>query len=386
MTTLFRLRNLVIFGVLLGLMAVSVPAQAATIMPGDLIKTATSSTVYYYGYDGKRHAFPTEKTYFSWYASFSNIKTVTGGELAAIPLGHSIVVRPGTYLIKVTTDPKVYAVEPQGRLRHIVDVSQAQLLYGVGWQSLVVDIPDSLMADYTVGDALPLNRHPTGTVFRYENESSYYLLTNGYSRKFLSLVGWEQYHWNPLFLRELPFQYFKYSNGESLDQFRVALSDTAQTLIESEVDDLVNYRQYDQALPQGSGLKGEYYKGANFDSYQFSRVDSTINFDWAGGSPGSGLESDYYSIRWNGNVVVDKGGTITFWVQSDDGMRLYIDGRLVIDAWNDHKARWDSAAVTLDRGQHSLKLEYYEKRGVSLIRLAWNSQSEIIPQTNLVSF
>ena len=53
------------------------PSLAVELVPGDLIKTAGSPTVYYYGYDGKRHAFPYEKIYYSWYSDFSGIKTVT---------------------------------------------------------------------------------------------------------------------------------------------------------------------------------------------------------------------------------------------------------------------------------------------------------------------
>ncbi|MEK7115787.1 MAG: hypothetical protein AAB879_00140, partial [Patescibacteria group bacterium] len=84
-------------------------SHAASISSGDLIKGSTDA-VYYYGQNGKRFVFPNSKTYFSWYTDFSTVKTISSDELATIPIGGNVTYRPGVKLVKITTDPKVYAV------------------------------------------------------------------------------------------------------------------------------------------------------------------------------------------------------------------------------------------------------------------------------------
>ena len=67
----------------------------------------------------KRYVFPNEATYKSWYSDFSGVVTISADELASYPLAANVVVRPGTKLVKITTDPKVYAVEANGVLRWV---------------------------------------------------------------------------------------------------------------------------------------------------------------------------------------------------------------------------------------------------------------------------
>ena len=77
-------------------------AGAVTLTDGDLIKSTESSSVYYY-YSGSRYVFPNDKAYFTWYADFSTVKTITAGELAAVPIGGNVTYRPGVKMIKITT-------------------------------------------------------------------------------------------------------------------------------------------------------------------------------------------------------------------------------------------------------------------------------------------
>src|SRR3972149_3868190 len=99
-----------------GLSAVSVKAAASA---GDLIKMSGNSSVYYLGADGKRYVFPNSQTYFSWYSDFSSVKTIPQTELYGYSLGGNVTMRAGTNLIKITTDPKVYAVTASGTLHWI---------------------------------------------------------------------------------------------------------------------------------------------------------------------------------------------------------------------------------------------------------------------------
>lgn len=81
---------------------------------GSLIKMDGISSVYYLGDDNKRYVFPSESVYFSWYQDFNDVLTIPATTLQSYPLGGNIVMRAGTKLIKITTDPAVYAVEPGG--------------------------------------------------------------------------------------------------------------------------------------------------------------------------------------------------------------------------------------------------------------------------------
>lgn len=121
---------------------------------GSLIKRASSSAVYYHASDGKRYVFPNERVYGTWYADFSSVMTVSDAELAAVMIGGNVTYRPGNRLVKIDTDPRVYAVARGGVLRHVGSEAVASALFGAGWASLVDDIPDAFFVNYTVGTAI----------------------------------------------------------------------------------------------------------------------------------------------------------------------------------------------------------------------------------------
>ncbi|MBD3360103.1 MAG: hypothetical protein GF365_05365 [Candidatus Buchananbacteria bacterium] len=145
----------ILFLTLLGMFClVFLPAvYAADLAPGDLIK-ASSSAVYYYGVDAKRYVFPDLKTYETWYANFSEVKEITDEELAAIPIGGNVTFRPGTKMVKINTDPKVYAVSQDGTLRWVTTEAIAECLYGADWEDLVADISDAFFINYTIGQPI----------------------------------------------------------------------------------------------------------------------------------------------------------------------------------------------------------------------------------------
>ncbi len=126
-------------------------AQATT--SGNLIKGSQPS-VYYLGQDQKRHAFPNEQVYKSWYTDFSEVRTISDQELATYSLGANVTYKPGTRLVKITTDPKVYAVARGGVLRWVESENIAQTLYGSQWARQVDDIPDSFFSNYRVGEPI----------------------------------------------------------------------------------------------------------------------------------------------------------------------------------------------------------------------------------------
>ncbi len=118
-----------------------------------LIK-GSDDAVYYQAVDGKRYVFPDAKTYFSWYDDFSRVEIISDEELAAIPIGGNVTMRPGVKLVKIKSTPEVYAVAKGGVLRWIKTEEIAQFLYGKDWMNSVVDISDAFFVNYKFGEII----------------------------------------------------------------------------------------------------------------------------------------------------------------------------------------------------------------------------------------
>lgn len=135
------------------------------------------------------------------------------------------------------------------------------------------------------------------------------------------------------------------------------------------------------------GLQASYYTGSNFNQLQATRVDAGIDFNWAGGSPATPIGNDDFSVRWTGTVQPQYSETYTFYTNADDGVRLWVDGILLIDNWTDHAVTENSREITLLASQsYDIKLEYYDRSGDAICQLLWSSGTqikEIIPSTYL---
>jgi len=145
-----KLYSFIPSAVLLAAAVVLGALHTATVASGGLIKGSLPA-VYYVGADGKRYVFPNDKTYFSWYADFTGVNAVTDAELAAYPIGGNVTYRPGTRLVKIQSDPKVYAVDAHGVLRWVKTEAAAIALWGSNWNKQVDDLSDSFFVNYTVG-------------------------------------------------------------------------------------------------------------------------------------------------------------------------------------------------------------------------------------------
>lgn len=131
--------------------------------PESGIPADVSSTVYVIGNDGKRHAFPNDTVFHSWFRDFSTVTEIDTALMASYSLGKNITIRPGTYLVKITTDPKVYAVETGGILRWIPNEGTAAAVFGSKWKERVVDVSDVFFGNYKTGTDLQV-AHPNGSV------------------------------------------------------------------------------------------------------------------------------------------------------------------------------------------------------------------------------
>ncbi len=137
----------------LSLSALFAPLAALGASSGALVKASTPA-VYYVGADGKRYVFPNQTTYKTWYADFSAVTTLTDAELAAMTVGGNVCMKPGALMVKITTDPKVYAVDRNCTLRWVPSEAIAAALYGSDWNKKIVDVPDAFFTNYSVGSDL----------------------------------------------------------------------------------------------------------------------------------------------------------------------------------------------------------------------------------------
>jgi hypothetical protein len=145
------LTSLALGAMILAPMAASAQGTV-TVTDGDLIK-ASGATVYYL-YNGKRLIFPTDKTYFSWYKDFSTVKTISDAQLTSYPLLANVTYKPGVRLVKITTDPKTYAVDAGGTLRWVQNEAVAKLMFGNDWAKQIDDLPDPFFINYKIGQPI----------------------------------------------------------------------------------------------------------------------------------------------------------------------------------------------------------------------------------------
>ena len=137
----------------------------------------------------------------------------------------------------------------------------------------------------------------------------------------------------------------------------------------------------------GGGLRGLYYNNTDFSALALSRLDGPVNFDWTSGSPSGSVGADTFSVRWTGQVEPRYSQTYTFYTATDDGVRLWVNGVLLIDHWADQGGTEWSGSIALTAGQkYDIRMDYYENGGGAAAQLRWSSPSQVkeaIPATQL---
>lgn len=126
-------------------------------------------------------------------------------------------------------------------------------------------------------------------------------------------------------------------------------------------------------LNQGyeSGLMGVYFKSKNLKNPILKRIDPVIDFDWGTSSPDESMPVDFFSLRWTGELLISRSGMYSFRTHSDDGVRLFIGQKLLIDDWVGHAPEKSVASMYLEKGWYDLTLEYFEEVQGALISLSW---------------
>ncbi|MDO8691563.1 MAG: PA14 domain-containing protein, partial [Dehalococcoidia bacterium] len=135
---------------------------------------------------------------------------------------------------------------------------------------------------------------------------------------------------------------------------------------------IVNTSAYPQVGQWGT-WKGEYFDNASLGGDpKLVRQDSNISFDWGGGSPDASIPVDNFSVRWTTSLYVDSGD-YDFFAYVDDGVRLYVDGNLVIDQWQNGPPTIYPSYLTLVSGVHFIRVEYYDSTGGATAHLWWTN-------------
>lgn len=101
------------------------------------------------------------------------------------------------------------------------------------------------------------------------------------------------------------------------------------------------------------------------------RYDNNIDFDWGEGSPAHGVDDDDFSAKWKRRVHFEPG-VYRFTATMDDGMRVFLDGNVIIDSWTDSQQHSMTVDVPVSGGEHDLKVEYYEAGNVAIAKFHWD--------------
>lgn len=121
-----------------------------------------------------------------------------------------------------------------------------------------------------------------------------------------------------------------------------------------------------------SGLRGDYYVGTNFEQKDFSRIDPAIRFNWDKRSPGQGLSRSYYSIRWTGKLLAPLTGEYLFFAKVNDGIRVWVGNKLVLDSWQLNSYKHYSGRIVLEAGHYyDLRVDYFNAIEWGEIDLYW---------------
>jgi hypothetical protein len=122
--------------------------------------------------------------------------------------------------------------------------------------------------------------------------------------------------------------------------------------------------------PAGNGWQAQYFANPDLSGRSISTVDSAIQFQWGQGGPAIlGGQNDFFSVRWT-RTQFYQAGEYVLKTKSDDGVRVYVDGALQIDAWRIQSLAENKRKVFLSQGIHTIVVEYYENNGDAAMSFA----------------
>ena len=130
----------------------------------------------------------------------------------------------------------------------------------------------------------------------------------------------------------------------------------------------------------GDGLKAEYFAGPNFERKVLTRIDPSVSFNWNWQYPGPGVPREYFSVRWTGKLYAPTTGVYSFSAFVDDGIRVWVGGRKVIDEWRKQDDSEFVGRIKLEKGKfYDLRVEYYNDWKGSIVSLYWETPTDRNP-------
>jgi hypothetical protein len=136
------------------------------------------------------------------------------------------------------------------------------------------------------------------------------------------------------------------------------------------------------------GLTGQYFDNTDFTALRVTRTDPGVNFNFGTGAPAPGVAADTFAIRWTGTITPQFSQAYTLYTTSDDGIRLWFNGGLLIDNFTNHSPTENSGVTpVLVAGQaYPIQIDYFENTGGAVATFSWSSASQtkqIVPQSRL---
>ncbi len=161
------------------------------------------------------------------------------------------------------------------------------------------------------------------------------------------------------------YQFVGWGNGDTAPRLSYTIPDAGSTLTPTY-----------QALPPpgGNGFWGEYFTNtAAFGPLPtVVRIDPQIDFNWVGKSPAWNITNDNFLARWTGSIRAPITDTYTFFTRSDDGVRLWVNNKLLIDKWVPQPdLEWQGKVDLEANKSYDVRLEYQELQGEAVMLLRW---------------
>ena len=121
--------------------------------------------------------------------------------------------------------------------------------------------------------------------------------------------------------------------------------------------------------PNAGPWRAVYFIRPDFTGPSVDRHDVDIAFDWGVGAPLDEVPADLFSVRWDTCLTLGTAREVVFQLTSDDGSRLFVDGKRVIDNWGRHELRARGGRVQLSAGVHHVKVEFTENKHTASVTL-----------------
>jgi len=158
--------------------------------------------------------------------------------------------------------------------------------------------------------------------------------------------------------------------------------------ISPATDRLYQEAVFQPATGQGTGLSAEYFSNPDLSGAPLvQRVDRTVNFEWNDAEAVPGISStSAFSARWKGTLTAPESGRYVFAVSSDDGSRVFLDDRKILDMWSNHPVKHKEIEMDLVKGEtHRLRVEYYNARWNALMQFGWGREGLTPAQQALIA-